>query len=405
MLFKYKGYESSGKKVSGKIEASNLTNAKLKLKQKKIVFSQLNEVSFSFLDKLRLDSRTSIHPEVLSNFSKTLSIYLESGISLLNAMKLIKETYKDNKKFNTFFDSLISLLDEGKNFYTALESQKVLVIPEFYLQSIKISEDGGILQNVLLELSIYLDEQEKIKKQISSAMTYPIFIIVVSVFMVGFMLSFIVPKITSIFVQNGQKLPAITDFVISSGNFMSNNYMYVLISIFVVIFSFKTLMKKVYKLRYIKDKLKLQLPFFGSLVQMSELSRFSYMNAILLKSGVTLVQAFKMGSNIVENSVIKEIFEKASKKIVEGEKLSRILESNNQYKIDRAFIQAIAIGEETSELNKVLQNIAKLYTDNTKDKLGKFLQILEPMLMLVVGGIIGFIVVAMLLPIFSMSIG
>lgn len=405
MLFKYKGYESSGKKVSGKIEASNLTNAKLKLKQKKIVFSQLNEVSFSFLDKLRLDSRTSIHPEVLSNFSKTLSIYLESGISLLNAMKLIKETYKDNKKFNTFFDSLISLLDEGKNFYTALESQKVLVIPEFYLQSIKISEDGGILQNVLLELSIYLDEQEKIKKQISSAMTYPIFIIVVSVFMVGFMLSFIVPKITSIFVQNGQKLPAITDFVISSGNFMSNNYIYVLIFIFVVIFSFKTLMKKVYKLRYIKDKLKLQLPFFGSLVQMSELSRFSYMNAILLKSGVTLVQAFKMGSNIVENSVIKEIFEKASKKIVEGEKLSRILESNNQYKIDRAFIQAIAIGEETSELNKVLQNIAKLYTDNTKDKLGKFLQILEPMLMLVVGGIIGFIVVAMLLPIFSMSIG
>ena len=405
MLFKYKGYDSNGKKITAKIEASDLEIAKAKLKQKKIIYSQLIPIQENFISRLKIDTRKTIPVDVLSNISKTLSIYLDSGISLINGVKLISESYKENKKLVNFFESIINLLDEGKNFYTALDSQKFFVMPEFYLQSVKISEDGGILNSVLLELANYMDEQEKIKKQISTAMTYPVFIIMVSIFMVGFMLSFIVPKITNIFIQNGQELPGITEFVIVSGDFMANHYMGVLIAFVSVVFGYKYLYKKVDSFRYKIDKLKLKIPFFGPLVQMSELSRFSYMNAILLKSGVTVVQAFKMGANILNNSVIKSIFEEGSKKVVEGEKLSRILDSNNEFKLDRAFIQAIAIGEETSELTRVLQNIAGLYAQNTKDKLGKFLQILEPLLMLVVGCIIGFIVVAMLLPIFSMSIG
>jgi general secretion pathway protein F/type IV pilus assembly protein PilC len=405
MLFKYKGYEKSGKKVSGKIEASDLNNAKAKLKQKKIIFNYLEETSQPLLSSFKFDSRSKIAPDVLSNISKTLSIYLESGISLLNAMKLIKESYKENKKMLTFFDSVIALLDEGKNFYTSLETQKTLVIPEFYLQSVKISEDGGILQGVLLELSVYIDEEQRIKKQVSQAMTYPVFIILFAIGVIAFMLTFIVPKITGIFEQNGQELPGITSFVINSGDFMAAYYHIIFLFLLSLYFVYQLAVKKVYSFRYSKDKFKLKVPVYGSLIEMNELSRFSYMNAILLKSGVTVVQAFKMGANIVDNSVIRCIFEEASKKVVEGEKLSRVLETNKRFKIDRAFIQAIAIGEETSELSRVLQNIAKLYTDNTKDKMGKFLQILQPMLILIVGGIIGFIVVAMLLPILSMSIG
>jgi general secretion pathway protein F/type IV pilus assembly protein PilC len=405
MLFKYKGYEQNGKKVSGKIEASDIDQAKAKLKQKKLLVNFLEEVSIPFLERFKFESRSKIEPEVLSNISKTLSIYLDSGISLLNGVKLIQESYKENKKMLTFFESIIALLDEGKNFYTALESQKTLIIPEFYLQSVKISEDGGILQGVLLELSVYIDEQQKIKKEISSAMIYPFIIIGVSILVVAFMLSFVVPKITSIFEQNEQKLPWITEFVIKSGDFLSNNFIIISMIIFTLVLLYNFLVKRFYRFRYAKDKLKLKVPFFGQVIHMNELSRFSYMNSILLKSGVTVVQAFKMGANILDNSVLKSIFEKASKKVVEGEKLSRILDTNGEYKIDRAFIQAIAIGEETSELNRVLQNIATLYNDKSKDKMGKFLQILQPMLILMVALSIGIIVVAMLLPIFSMSIG
>jgi len=129
------------------------------------------------------------------------------------------------------------------------------------------------------------------------------------------------------------------------------------------------------------------------------------MNAILIKSGVPVVQSFKLSSNILKNSVIRKLFLTASAKVVEGERLSKILDNNTIYKIDVAFIQAIAIGEETSQLNDILQNLAQLYTTQNKDKIGIFLTLLEPMFMLIVGGVIGFIVVAMLLPIFSMSLG
>jgi general secretion pathway protein F/type IV pilus assembly protein PilC len=405
MLFKYKGYDANGNKVSAKLEAGDLHTAKLKLKQKKIIFTDIKEDSYSFFEKLKIKKRYKLPVSVLSSFSRDLSIYLNSGISLLNSIKLINERYKNDKKLAPFFESVISLLDEGKNFYTSLETQNIVELPEFYLQSIRISEDGGILEDVLLELATYLDEQYKLKKQISSAMTYPVFIIVVSILMVGFMLSYIVPTITSIFADNGQALPEITQFVVNTGEFMNQNFPTLLIGFLVLILLFSTLMKKSYKFKYLVDKFLLKVPFLGSLIELNELSRFAYMNAILIKSGVPVVQSFKMGANILNNLVIKELFNDASLKVVEGEKLSRILDASKIYKVDIAFIQAIAIGEETSQLTKVLQSLAELYSSTNKDKMDKFLALLGPLLMLLVGTIIGFIVIAMLLPIFSMSIG
>jgi general secretion pathway protein F/type IV pilus assembly protein PilC len=320
-------------------------------------------------------------------------------------MKLINERYKNDKKLNSFFVSVISYLDEGKNFYTSLSMQKVIELPEFYLQSIKISEDGGILQSVLIELADYLKEQDVLNKQISSAMAYPAFIIVVSFLMVGFMLSFIVPKITTIFEQNDQALPPATQFVIDAGNFVNNYCHLIFIGLISFISLFLYLMKKNLKFKYVIDTFILKVPFIGSLTEVGELSRFAYMNSILIKSGVPVVQSFKLGSNIIKNSVIKSLFMDASQKVVEGEKLSKILDNNSIYKIDIAFIQAVAIGEETSQLSEILDNLAELYSTQNKDKIGVFLTLLEPLFMLIVGGIIGFIVVAMLLPIFSMSLG
>ena len=142
----------------------------------------------------------------------------------------------------------------------------------------------------------------------------------------------------------------------------------------------------------------------GKILHLSELARFAYMNSILIKSGVVVTKAFKLSSNILKNEVLKTIFLEATKKVVEGEKLSKILQNQKAFKIDTPFIQAIAIGEETSSLSEVLSNLALLYQENNQDKINRFLTLLEPMMMLIVGGVIGFIVVAMLLPIFSMSI-
>jgi len=405
MLFKYDGFDRTGTKIKAKIEATNLSEAKAKLKARKIIYTNIQEDSYSIFNKLSLRRTTKIDPLTLSIISRDLSIYLNSGISLFSSIKLINERYKKDKKLNTFFESLVTFLDEGKNFYTALEMQKIVILPEFYLHSIRISEDGGILPKVLMELADFLKEQDKLNKQISSAMAYPIFILIVSVFMVGFMLSFIVPKITAIFEQYNQELPLITVFVIKAGDFVNNNYQILIVGSLVFIFWFKFMMKKTYSFKYAVDKFLLKLPFVGQLIELNELSRFAYMNSILINSGVPIVQSFKLGANILKNVIFKKLFEEASSKVVEGEKLSKILDNSTIYKVDIAFIQAVAIGEETSQLSIILQNLSELYNQANKDKIAIFLSLLEPAFMLVVGSIIGFIVIAMLLPIFSMNFG
>ncbi|MGB5791499.1 type II secretion system F family protein [Poseidonibacter sp.] len=169
MLFKYHGFDSVGKKVKSKLEAGSLAEAKSKLKAKGILYVSLEEEnfnlsSFSFKRKKTLDLST------LSYLSRDLSLYLNAGISLISAINLLKQRYKEDKTLNSFFESIGTYLDEGKNFYVALDSQNVVKLPDFYKQSIKISENGGLLESVLLELASFLKEQDKIRKQVTSAL-------------------------------------------------------------------------------------------------------------------------------------------------------------------------------------------------------------------------------------------
>ena len=403
MLFKYQGFDSNGKKLKAKIEALNLNEAKSKLKVKGILYTSLVEEDFNF-SKFSFKRRKTLSLSSLSYLSRDLSIYLNSGISLISSINLLKQRYKNDKVLSSFFESISTYLDEGKNFYVALDSQTVVNLPEFYKQSIKISENGGLLESVLLELSYFLKEQDRIKKQVTSALAYPLFILFISFFMVGFMLSFIVPKITSIFTQIDQELPQSTKIVIALGDFFSNNYMYILAIIFGIIFSFLFLMKKSKTFKYAFDKFTLKLPFFSTMIEQGELARFSYMNSILIKSGVPIVQSINLSANILKNSVIKRVFVESSKSVVEGKKLSILLSTNKIYKIDEAFIHSIAIGEDTSKMYEILHNLATLYNEANKDKTDIFLALLEPVFMLFVGVTIGFIVISMLLPIFSMNL-
>lgn len=404
MVFKYRGMNHEGRNVKGVIEATDLEDAKKRLRVQKIYYTSLNEQNDSHVSRFALSRRKAISATELSTLSRDLSIYIKAGISIVNALKLAKNQYTDNKKISNFLTTVITLLDEGKSFYQALESQSILQIPEFYKQSIKVSEESGIMQEVLLELSIFLKEQARINKQISSAFAYPGFIMIVSLFMVAFMIGFVVPKITSIFEQLGQELPDITKFVIAMGDFLTQNWTMLLVMLVVSIMTFVLSMKFNRRFRYAVHLMMLKIPFFGSIIQTSELGRFSYISSVLIRSGVPFVQTAKLSANILNNSVLQEKFIDASERVVEGSKFSTSLLKQG-YKIDPTFVQAIALGEETSEVPAILSNLSELYFEENRDKINLFLSMLEPMLMLFVGGVIGFIVTAMLLPIFSMNLG
>ncbi len=403
MIFAYKGINAEGKKVSDKLEAASLQEAKSKLKAQSIIYKSIEEESPSIFSGINFSRRYRISPNELSQLSRELAMYIRSGISIVGALKIIQNQYMHKKKIYLFLKTVSTYLDEGKNFYSALDEQKIVILPEFYTQSIRVSESSGILDEVLLELSRFLKEQDRIAKEIKSAFAYPSFMILISLFMVGFMLAFVVPQITGIFEGMGQELPAATQFVIALGDFFNNNFATIGVLLVMIISAHSFMMSYSSKYKYGVDSLILRLPLFGEVALKSELGRFAYVGSLLVRSGVPFVQTINLAANILNNSVLKNVFVEASKKVVEGKRLSIALHESS-YKLEPSFVQAIAVGEETSQIEPVLSNISELYFEDNRDKIGIILSLLEPMLMLFVGGTIGFIVAAMLLPIFSMSI-
>ena len=403
MIFKYKGLDSKGKNVSDKIEANSLHEAKSKLKFKKIIYKSIREESPSLLKNIDLSRKYRISAKDLSSLSRELSMYIRSGITIVSALKIIQTHYEKNKNIKLFLTTVSTHIDEGKDFYVALEEQNVVELPAFFKHSIKVSENGGLLDEVLMELSRFLKEQDRINKEIRSAFAYPSFMIVISLLMIAFMLSFVVPQITGIFESMDQALPTPTVVVIAMGDFFNDNLTTILAIIFLSVAGFSILMKKSYTFAYRVHQLLLRLPLFGEIIEKSELARFSYIAALLTRSGVPFVQTVNLSANILNNLVLQKLFAESSVKVVEGKLLSKAL-NDSSITIDYAFIQSIALGEETSQVDNVLTNMSELYFEENRDKISMLLTLLEPALMLFVGGSIGFIVAAMLLPIFSMSI-
>ena len=403
MIFAYKGIDAEGRKVRDKIEAASLEEVKSKLRSSRIIYEEIREETPSFWDSVSFSRRYRISPKELSQLSRELAMYIRSGITIVSAIKIVQAHYVHNKKLQLFLKSVSTYLDEGKNFYGALDSQRIVVLPEFFKQSIKVSESSGILDEVLLELSRFLKEQERIVKEVQSAFAYPAFMFFVSLIMVAFMLTFVVPQITGIFESMDQELPLTTQFVIASGAFLEAHYR-LLLALFIVTVGSVVLLRRFNPtFRYLTDRFVLGTPLFGKIILKNELARFAYVGSLLVRSGVPFVQTINLSANILGNTVLKRLFGNAAKKVVEGKQLSMALYESKSM-IDDAFIQAIALGEETSQLEPVLINISELYFEENRDKIGFMLTLLEPVLMLVVGGVIGFIVAAMLLPIFSMSI-
>lgn len=252
-------------------------------------------------------------------------------------------------------------------------------------------------------MATFLKNQKNIEDKTKRAMIYPLFIITVSIFMIAFMLSFVIPKITNIFLQLNQELPKITQLVIKSGDFLSDNWILIIISFFIFIFMFKFLINKVYRFRYFLHFIFLKIPIIKEIIISSNLGKFSYLMSVLTNSGVNFVHSAKLASETLENEVFKKIFKDSSSNIVEGKKFSVALVKNG-FDFDKSFIQALSLAEETSEVSEILKNLSELYKENNSSKIEVFLSLLEPSLLLIVGGIIGLIVTAMLLPIFSMNI-
>jgi len=400
MLYKYKGLTEDGKSAKGTISASSVDEAKQKLRTRKIYYQTLEETKQLSMEAF---SKRVMPGTLLSSMSKELSSYLNSGMTILTALKLMENQHQNEKKYSSFLNSTRTMIEEGKSLYVALNTQKVYALPDFFLQSLKVAGQSGKMVEVLVNMSIFFSAQNKIRKQVGNAMVYPLVIFIVAMSMSGFLIGFVVPKIVGIFEDTGQKLPAITQFVLGISEFLTAHYMGLLLGFILLVLLFKFAYSKIAAFTLAMDRLLLRMPLFGSLIQNHELGRFSYILALMLDSGVSYAQAVQLAATTFGNKALRLTFDQASNKVLEGNKLSNALYMIKGFKPKRNFLQSLALGEESSEVASILSNLSVLYSEENEDKLKLMLSLMEPFMMLFIGLIVGVIVAAMLLPIFSMS--
>lgn len=396
MIFNYSGFDKNGQKVNSNITALNIDEAKSILELQGIYIEKIKEKKTLFTPK--------IDPSELSVVCRNLSIYLKSSIPLYKAIDLLKDSYEGNKKMLLWLQTIGKDLSEGSSFYEALKNQQIFKIPEYFIYSVNMAEKSSNLANTLTDLSDFISGIERLKKEVTKAFIYPSFIMLIAIVLVNFMLTSIVPNIVSIFESMGNELPASTKFTLQISYFFQNwgFLFFILLAVIFIVISFFLSKKGLFKLTV--DKWLLKLPLIKTILMNFELGRFCRVSSLLLKSGVPFAQTIHFSSQIFGNLALKSIFENISTKVIEGRPFFEAVKSQDDIKIPADFLSAVAIGEKSSELPFTLETLSEFYETNNKDKISILLSLLEPILMVFIGGIIGFLVISMLLPIFSISI-
>ena len=322
MLYKYRGYDPAGKRVRGTLTASSLSEAKSALSAQGIRYDRLEAAKAPFWSQLMTREMPGA---LLSDFSRELASYLGSGMTLITALKLMENQHKDEKRYYAFLAEVRSLVDEGQSLYKALASQKSYKLPDFFLQSLNVAGQSGKMVEVLRNMGNFFSVQSKVKKQVANAMAYPLFIFIVAMGMTGFLITYVVPKITGIFEDTGQELPGITQFVLGVSDFLSRHYVGLILGFIALIVLLKVLYNRIEGFRYWVDRILLRTPILGNLIQNHELARFSYILSLMLESGVSYAQAVQLASTTFGNRALRRLFDNASQKVIEGNKLSNAL--------------------------------------------------------------------------------
>ncbi len=385
-IFNYKGYNPEGREILGSVEASSLNEAKFKVKSDGIFLSDVSDAS----GKIKKGFFRRSDSLFLQNFTRQLSILLTAGVPLADAIQSIAA---ENSGY--YRDVVIAVKDRissGSSLQRALQDFSN-IFPGFYINMIQAGEQSGNLEKVTVRLADYLESQNNIRARVRSAMAYPILMMGVCIIVLSFLFTFVVPKIVKIFADTKSALPFITHALIFISNIFVNYWWAILGVVAASCFLFKMLIKKH---RLFIDRHLLRLP--GNLLQSLYYSRFARTLSFLLDGGIPMLKALKISSRSTGNKELEEIIQKAEVKVSEGKKLSSSLEG-----FPPVFLQLIAVGEKSGSLGESLKKAADSYDMEFSRRMNRAVAVLEPAMILGMGLVVCFIVLAVLLPIFQLN--
>lgn len=401
-MFKYEAVDKNGKKFLGQMEAETEREVRKSLRSQSLRVAKVIPPTILEFDlgKWMVDKglATAIGPKDLSSFTKQLAIMISAGVPILQSLEILYRSEK-NPSLKVAIKKIAVDVGEGKTIAEAMQSQKGF--SKLYCNLVKAGEAGGILEGILKKLAIHMDKQEKTKAQIKSAMMYPSIVCGVGAVVIWAMMVFVVPQFTGMLKENGQEIPWITQFVIDTSDFFGKYSPIMVPGFFVGLTLFFSYIKTPSG-KIIWDNFSMKLPIFGKIIIKGNLSSFSSTLATLLGAGVALIEALDICIETLDNGVIARDLREVKKKVVEGKTLTEPL-SKIEY-FPELVTQMIRVGEQTGQIDEMLARVADVFEEEVDTLVGGMTKLIEPIIIVVLGGIIATILVAMYLPMF-MSAG
>lgn len=389
--YSYIAADVSGKSIKGIIEAKNKQDVLFKIKEEgnypiEISLVRKNDISLDFLQKF---SRIS-QKEVLI-FVMQLSTMVKAGMSLIFGFDVIINQVK-NKQFKKVLTEIKAEIAKGRNFSDVC-TRYPKVFPALFTNIIKAGEESGKLDMVLDRYAGYVKNNQKIQGEIKSALAYPIILIILSIVVMVFMTTFIVPKFADILTSSGTELPGSTRLLLNSSAFMQANFHYVFLAVIAVIIA---IVKFIHSERgsYFFDIFKLKIPILGKLIYKTTVSRFISTMGTLLTSGVPFLKNLKLAIDVLNNKAMAKKFEKMYDNIAMGEKIASEFDRTGVF--TPMVIQMITIGENSGKLDKMFDEISEIYDREIDNSVKSLTSSLEPIVLVIVASGIGFIAVSLI---------
>ena len=397
--YKYVARDQEGKSVTGRISAENEPAIVAELRKRNLMIlsvSQEKESAFKNVSKPIGGKR--VKPEDLVVFTRQFATMVDAGIPILQSLEALSEQTANP----TFKAALVTIREDiqvGSSLSTAFEKHSK-IFDQLYVNMIKVGESGGILTAILERVAMYLEKSERLRQKVQGAMIYPAVVITMAVLITIGLLVKVVPTFSQIYASLGQKLPAMTQMLIDFSDLLQHDLLYLVAGFFVIGFLFDKY-RKTPAGNIQVDTLLLKLPVFGDLICKVSVSRFCRTFATLSQSGVPILEALDIVGKTCGNRVIEILVDEIKVSVKEGNSIAEPLSKSSIFPL--MVTRMISIGEKSGQLEKMLSKVAEFYDEQVDTAVEGLTKLIEPLIIGFLGIAVGFIVVALFLPILSMT--
>ena len=394
-LYKYEAKNMDGKKLKVKLNIDNEEELRRKLKSKGyFLISYENEES---LINLNLNVFYKVSQKDLSILCRELYFSFSSGINILESISIVKNQV-ENKKLENILENVFKEVEKGKMLSDAFSKFKD--IPKLFIDMIKVGEATGRLDEIMKDLADYYDKQYKQERKVKNALIYPKFLISFSLLIVAVLVAYVVPIFVENLLSANQKLPIPTRIVIALSSFIKNEILLILILILVIFLIKRFILDKNKAYIFFRDKLKLKVKVLGTVSRQIMTARFARTFSILFAGGISVIDCMEISANVVENEYAKNKLLRCRDLIDNGSTIGDALATLDIF--PKMLVQSIRVGEESGSVDKTLKKASSFYDSEANFALEKITNLIEPVMIIILALVVGFVVLSLVLPMFSM---